>query len=120
MAISTTREELTDEKEVTIFDHLEERRGRLLIAVTEACGSWSSFSCSCSVWIILPGKRERERNFCNFSLSEHNLCTFSLSIPSLQLLSQHIIFATTSLSTIYASSLCKSVWKLFEIRPIFA
>jgi len=61
MAISTTREELTDEKEVTIFDHLEERRGRLLIAVAEACCSWSSFSCSCSVWIILPGERERER-----------------------------------------------------------
>jgi hypothetical protein len=60
MAISTTREELTDEKEVTIFDHLEERRGRLLIAVTEACCRWRSFSCSCSVWIILPGKRERE------------------------------------------------------------
>jgi hypothetical protein len=48
-----------------------------------------------------------ESNFCNFSLSEHNLCTFSLSIPSLQLLSQHIIFATTSLSTIYATS---SLW----------
>jgi len=25
-------------------------------------------------------ERERESNFCNFSLSEHNLCTFSLSI----------------------------------------
>jgi hypothetical protein len=49
-------------------------------------------------------ERERESNFCNFSLSEHNLCTFSLSIPSLQLLSQHIIFATTSLSIIYATS----------------
>ncbi|CAK9209567.1 unnamed protein product [Sphagnum troendelagicum] len=58
MAISTTREELTDEKEVTIFDHLEERRGRLLIAVAEASCSWSSFSCSCSVWIILPGSNE--------------------------------------------------------------
>ncbi|CAM6012552.1 unnamed protein product [Sphagnum balticum] len=60
MAISTTREELTDEKEVTIFDHLEERRGRLLIVVAEACCSWSSFSfsCSCSVWIILPGSNE--------------------------------------------------------------
>jgi hypothetical protein len=61
MAISTTREDLIDEKEVTIFDHLEERRGRLLIAVAEACCSWSSFSCSCSVWIILPGERESER-----------------------------------------------------------
>ncbi len=60
MAISTTREELTDEKEVTIFDHLEERRGRLLIAVAEASCSWSSFSCSCSVWIILPGESREQ------------------------------------------------------------